>query len=40
MLPDSHLEKAGYLNGIGPPDQKVYGVGAAEGCDLLILGNA
>jgi hypothetical protein len=39
MLPDSHLEKAGYLNGMRASGPKITGVGAVEGCDLLIFGN-
>jgi hypothetical protein len=34
MLPDSHLEKAGYLNGIAAADQRNTHVEAGAGYDL------
>jgi hypothetical protein len=39
MLPDSHLEKAGYLNGMQASGPKNTGAGAVAGGDLLIFGN-
>jgi hypothetical protein len=40
MLPDSHLEKAGYLNGMSLQGQRITDIGAGEGTDFSIFGNA